>query len=166
MVGADSHRISRVPCYLGKRPGKPALFRLRDDRPLWSVVPDCSATNPVCHFPAGLNSNPAFPRNPEGTTRSGFNIPPVWALPFSLAATGGIALFSFPGGREMFHSPPFASRNLWIQLRDAPTLLAAGFPIRTSPGQRLFAAHRGLSQLIASFIDSWCQGIHRTPLVA
>ena len=34
------------------------------------------------------------------------------------------------------------------------------FHIRKSAGQSLFAAHRSLSQLIASFIGSWCQGIH------
>ena len=37
-----------------------------------------------------------------------------------------------------------------------------GFPIRKSAGQRLFPPHRGLSQVIASFIGSQCQGIHLT----
>ena len=32
--------------------------------------------------------------------------------------------------------------------------------IRTSTGRSLFAAHRSFSQLVASFIGSWCQGIH------
>ena len=41
-----------------------------------------------------------------------------------------------------------------------------GFPIRKSPDQSLLAAPRGLSQLAASFIASYCQGIHRAPLVA
>ena len=34
-----------------------------------------------------------------------------------------------------------------------------GFPIRRSPDRSLFAAPRSLSQLITSFIGSWCQGI-------
>ena len=35
---------------------------------------------------------------------------PVWALPRSLATTGGIIrLFSLPGGTKMFQFPPFAS---------------------------------------------------------
>ena len=35
---------------------------------------------------------------------------PVWALPRSLATTGGIiVLFSLPGGTKMFQFPPFAS---------------------------------------------------------
>ena len=37
---------------------------------------------------------------------------------------------------------------------DIEALPSMGFPIRKSPGQRLFAAHRSLSQLTASFIDS------------
>ncbi len=41
-----------------------------------------------------------------------------------------------------------------------------GFPIRTSPGQSLLAALRGLSQLATSFIAFFCQGIHHAPLVA
>ena len=34
-----------------------------------------------------------------------------------------------------------------------------GFPIRKSPDQSSFATPRSLSQLITSFIGSWCQGI-------
>ena len=37
-----------------------------------------------------------------------------------------------------------------------------GCPIRKSAGQRLFPPHRGLSQVITSFIGSQCQGIHLT----
>ena len=41
-----------------------------------------------------------------------------------------------------------------------------GFPIRKSPDQSPCAAPRSLSQLVASFIACFCQGIHRAPLVA
>ena len=41
-----------------------------------------------------------------------------------------------------------------------------GFPIRKSPDQSVCAAPRSLSQLAASFIACFCQGIHRAPLVA
>jgi hypothetical protein len=44
--------------------------------------------------------------------------------------------------------------------------IGMGFPIRRSPDQSLFAAPRSLSQLTTSFVASWRQGIHRTPLVA
>ena len=39
-----------------------------------------------------------------------------------------------------------------------------GCPIRRSTDQRLLAASRGLSQLAASFIACWHQGIHRIAL--
>ena len=39
-----------------------------------------------------------------------------------------------------------------------------GFPIRKFSDQSLFAAPQDLSQRTTSFIASWCQGIHRTPL--
>ncbi len=34
-----------------------------------------------------------------------------------------------------------------------------GCPIRKSAGQRIFAPLRSLSQLVTSFVGSWCQGI-------
>src|SRR2546428_7821671 len=47
-----------------------------------------------------------------------------------------------------------------------PRFTRKGFPIRKSPGQRVLPPRRGLSQVAASFIAVWRQGIHRTPLVA
>ena len=46
------------------------------------------------------------------------------------------------------------------------TLHHRGFPIRKSADRSLFAAPRSLSQLIASFFGSWCQGIHLMLLFA
>ena len=42
----------------------------------------------------------------------------------------------------------------------------SGFPIRKSAGKRLFAANRSLSQLVTSFVGSWCQGIHPVLFIA
>ena len=41
-----------------------------------------------------------------------------------------------------------------------------GFPIRKSPDLSSFAAPRSLSQLVTSFIGSWCQGIPLALLLA
>ena len=41
-----------------------------------------------------------------------------------------------------------------------------GFPIRKSTDQSPFAAPRSLSQLVTSFVGSWCQGIHLMLLFA
>ena len=50
--------------------------------------------------------------------------------------------------------------------RTYPGFTWVGFPIRKSPDQSACAAPRSLSQLAASFIACFCQGIHRAPLVA
>ena len=39
-------------------------------------------------------------------------------------------------------------------------LILPGFPIRKSVAQWIFAPNHSLSQLVASFFGSWCQGIH------
>ena len=93
-----------------------------------------------------------YPRE-AGTSR-------VWADPRSLATTGGITnLFSFPAGTKMFQFPAFASPE-----RRCPVFNRTGCPIRKSAGQGSFAPHRGLSQLITSFIACKSLGIHRSPL--
>ena len=40
------------------------------------------------------------------------------------------------------------------------------FHIRKSAGRSLFAAHRSLSQLVTSFVGSWCQGIRPVLFIA
>ena len=58
-------------------------------------------------------------------------------------------LLSFPPGTKMFQFPGFAP-----DVSQVPESLPAGFPIRTSAGHRVFAPHRGFSQLITSFLAS------------
>ena len=84
----------------------------------------------------------------------------VWALPRSLATTGGIIhLFSLPRGTKMFQFPRFAS----LHKQGYQSFRLVGCPIRISPDQRLFAPTRGLTQLITSFIASMSLGIHHSP---
>ena len=73
-------------------------------------------------------------------------------------------LFSLPAGTEMFHFPAFPPHTLCVQMR-----VTAHDDCRVSPfgHPRITAqltAPRGLSRPLASFIGSWCQGIHRAPL--
>jgi hypothetical protein len=51
-----------------------------------------SAITSIFNSPASLRSCPKVPHNPACTTRAGFNIQAVWAVPRSLAATWGIAV--------------------------------------------------------------------------
>src|SRR5438105_2702276 len=74
-------------------------------------------------------------------------------------------LLSLPAGNEMFHFPAFPPLALCVQARvtghDSSRVSPFGHP-RISA---LLAAPRGLSQPPTSFIGSWCQGIHRAPLL-
>ena len=90
----------------------------------------------------------------------------VWAIPLSLATTYGIDSLSFPPVTEMFHFAGFRVLCPIYSDTDNKALLLLGYPIRKSAGQRVFASHRSLSQLIASFIAYWHQGIHHVLLVA
>ena len=59
----------------------------------------------------------------------------------------------------MFQFPEFPTHT-YVFSMCFTVLHCECFHIRISTGRSLFAAHRSFSQLIASFIGSWCQGIH------
>ena len=65
----------------------------------------------------------------------------------------------------MFQFPGFPTCNYGFITRSM-VLHHRGFPIRKSADRSLFAAPRGLSQLVTSFIGSLCQGIHLMLLFA
>ena len=58
-------------------------------------------------------------------------------------------MFQFPG----FPSICYGFTYGWLRFAQP------GFPIQKSPDQWIFAPPRSLSQLVTSFIGSWCQGI-------
>ncbi len=74
-------------------------------------------------------------------------------------------LLSLPVGTEMFHFPTFPPHTLCVQVRvtghDSSRVSPFGNPRITV---RL-PTPRGLSQAPTSFFGSWCQGIHRVPLL-
>ena len=83
----------------------------------------------------------------------------VWAPPRSLATTGGIIIyFLFLEVLRCFSSlrSPLTSVRYHV-------FNMVGCPIRKSQGQRSFAPHPGLSQLITSFIACESQGIRHAP---
>ena len=113
------------------------MFRVRGCHPLQPRFPACSTMNrfPRCRRSYNPGRRRRRPRFGLLRVRS-----PLLAQSF---------LLSFPPGTKMFQFPGFA-----LGLRQVPESLPAGFPIRTSAGQRAFAPHRGFSQLITSFIAS------------
>ena len=91
----DSHRISRVPRYSG--------FRYASDGFAQRAF-TCYGTT-FQRFMLTIFLATSRPYNPS---EAGTSL--VWALPRSLATTGGIIrLFSLPAGTKMFQFPAFAS---------------------------------------------------------
>ena len=106
-----------------------------------------------------------FPTTPHRQRLT--TITPVWFSLFRFRSpllTESL-LFSLPVGTEMFHFPTFPLPALCVQAgvtgHDSSWVSPFGHPRITA---RL-TAPRGLSQPPTSFFGSWCQGIHRLPLI-
>ena len=136
MVLADSHGISRAPCYLGTRTVRQQRFRLRDSHPLRSGTHTGSTIALHSHARAGR----------PGTTRP--TTPMMQPLPGITHHRFGLfrvrsplltesLLFSLPVGTEMFHFPTFPLPALYIQagVTRSPCSAQRGFPIRKSSDQ-------------------------------
>ena len=107
----------------------------------------------------GAGQAPLRPYNPDAEAS-------VWAPPVSLAATQGISFdFSSWGYLDVSVLPVGSVWPMDSASGDEASP-SPGFPIRAPPDQRLRAAPRGFSQLVAPFFACPCQGIHRAPLFA
>ena len=74
-------------------------------------------------------------------------------------------MLSLPAGTEMFHFPTFPPHALCVQARVTPHDWCGVPPFGNPRINARLTAPRGLSQPPTSFIGSWCQGIHRAPLI-
>jgi len=156
---------STCPAVLRNQTREPLSFRLRGLHPVSPTIPDRSARRSVYHSPASLQRCHVRSCNPANTTPAGLTYWRFGLVPFRSPLLGESLLLYLPPGTEMVHFPGLAAPPYVFRWRDRG-LPSMGCPIRKSPGQSLFAAHRSLSQLTTSFIAGLCQGIHRTPLVA
>ena len=141
-------------------------FHVRDCHPLRPDFPDCSATTPLCNSSPPRQRRPSAPttpitQRPPAITRNRFSL-----FRFRSPLLTESRLLSLPVGNEMFHFPTFPPLTLCVQVRvtghDSCRVSPFGNPRITA---RL-TAPRGLSQPPTSFIGSWCQGIHRVPLLS
>ena len=142
MVPRSSDRISRVPPYLIR----PIKLPIRGCHPLWLAFPGHS----------GHSHGSADPR--------------------SLATTRGVSVDFLSSGyldvsvpRVRFLNPMYSGKRYLVNpIIDGHmatiTKFQVGFPIRKFMDQSSFSAPHDLSQSITSFIASYCQGIHQTPL--
>ena len=146
MVLADSRRISPVPRYSGYCQVV-NRFRVPDYHRLWSNFPEMFYYKFTVHIAV---LQPQSCRNKVGLGYSLF-ARHYLGNHYCFLVLRLLRCFSSPGQHPDYSGFPVFNRK--------------GCPIRKSPGQRLFAPHRSLSQLITSFFASESQGIHRTLLI-
>jgi hypothetical protein len=136
----------------GVSPSAPALSRP-------STIPTISYSLPDQQFRLVVPTTPNWQRLPAITpVRFGL-------FRFRSPLLTESLLFSLPVGTEMFHFPTLPPYALCVQ---AP--VTGHDPSRVSPFRHprinvRLPTPRGFSQAPTSFIGSWCQGIHRVPLI-
>jgi hypothetical protein len=122
--------------------------------------------NPLFSYspPAQRNRHNApttpYTQRPSALTRAGFSL-----IRFRSPLLTESRLFSLPVGTEMFHFPTFPPRTLCVQVRVTPHHGCRVSPFGHPRITARLTAPRGISQSPTSFIGSWCQGIHRAPLL-
>ena len=165
MVPPDSHRISRARCYLGNTSGRCSVF-VYGALTLYGDPFQRPSTNPTFSYSLhprqkmnDTSHNPA-PATPAGLTRTRFSL-----FRFRSPLLTESRLFSLPVGTEMFHFPTFPPHALCVQARVTPHDWCGVPPFGNPRINARLTAPRGLSQPPTSFIGSWCQGIHRAPLI-
>ena len=153
MVSVDSRRVSRAPRYSGTRFESRSFLYTRLSRsmaPLPRGLP--LTTGLVTLLLRALQ--PPSDRNPSG----------LGCCDFARHYFRNRGFFLFLQVLRWFTSLSLLISD-YVFIRLYTGFTGVGFPIRKSPGQSLFAALRGLSQLTTSFIAFFCQGIHHAPLV-
>ena len=80
------------PAVLGVRCAQSGGLRLRGSNPVPPAFPCRSAALPICHCAPGRQPRAERPHDPGGANPAGHARSPVWPVPRSLAATGGISV--------------------------------------------------------------------------
>jgi hypothetical protein len=147
MVLPDSHRIPRVPWYLGNELEASSVFAYGAVTLYGSTFQMIRLTGwfvTSWSLRGGTTFAPTTPleKRPRAITLQRFGLIPVRS-----PLLGESRLLSFPGGTEMVHFPPFASRFLCIQKRipghDSGLVTPFGNP-RVEACLQLTGAYRSL----------------------
>ena len=165
MVPPASVRVSRVRTYSGtsaedraiSSTGRlPSVVRGStrfDYHTTLSLPPDRPRSGPDVLQPLTRNAWPL--------ARARFGL-----FPFRSPLLRESRLISFPRGTEMFHFPRLSSPRLCVQRGITSHYRRWVSPFGHPRVTGHSAPHRGLSQPFTPFFDSWCQGIHRVPLLS
>ena len=167
MVLPDSHRVPRVPWYLGATSNEPRSFRLQVSHLLRPAFPGLFSYNPgfLLTDRAATPSN-AVPLPPMHNARRLSHAPGLGSSLFARRYWGNRFCFLFLRVLRWFTSPGSPLAPYFTQGRISQFYSGSCCKIRTPPDHSLFAAPRGFSQLATSFLAFFRQGIHRMPLVA
>ena len=136
MVLINSHRVSRVPRYLGFQSRKSDPFRLQDFHLLWSIFPDRSTMNQFCNFPTNPKLRPIGPHDTNYTTLSGLTYNRFGLFPFRSPLLWKSRLFSLPEVTKMFQFTSFASPTYVFSWR-CFGISRNGFPHSEISGSKL-----------------------------
>src|SRR5271166_3145151 len=140
-------------------------FRVRGYHPLCRRFPTSSATQTICNSLPDQQfwlNGPATPATQRllALTRDWFGL-----FPFRSPLLRESRLLSLPAGTEMFHFPALPPPALCVQAGVTGNY-AHQVSLFGNPRINVWLpTSRGLSQAPTSFFGSWCQGIHRVPLL-
>ena len=144
---------------------KSLKFRLRGYHPLCRRFPAPSTTKAISYFLPDQQfrlNGPATPITQRllAMTRDRFGL-----FPFRSPLLRESRLLSLPVGTEMFHFPTLPPPALCVQAGAMGHYAQQVSPFGNPRVKVWLPTNRGLSQAPTSFIGSWCQGIHRAPLI-
>ncbi len=165
MVLANSHRIPRVPWYLGGRHGSWHVFAYGTVTLFRRTFQDVRLTRQFVTSGLQCSGTKPAPSTPYGQRLHAWHPDGLGYSPFARRYSGNRCCFLFLGVLRWFTSPS-SPRHPMYSDDDDRCSHRPGFPIRKSPDHSLLTAPRGLSQLTTSFIACLRQGILRTPFVA
>ena len=156
--------------FLGPRatwdPARKSLrFHLRGCHPLCRFFPEPSITKAISYFLPVQQLRLGGPATPItqrllAMTRDWFGL-----FPFRSPLLRESRLLSLPVGTEMFHFPTLPPPALCVQAVATGHYTRQVSPFGNPRIEVWLPTPRGLSQAPTSFIGSWCQGIHRAPLI-
>ena len=162
MVLTDSHRISRVPYYLGSLSSVHNISTTGFAPSMTELSRTFVYIAFYCCRSADLLKGPATPNMQR--------LPAITHVRFGLFRVRSpllteSLLLSLPVGTEMFHFPTFPLSSLYIQLEITGSKSSWVSPFGNPRIRVRLSTPRGLSQITTSFFGSYCQGIHRVLLV-
>ena len=166
MVLADSHGISRVPCYLGTPQGDQLLFAYGTITLCGPNFHNGSAKHWFCNSLEGLLPFRAGPTTPLQHRQQAVPLQRFGLLPFRSPLLRKSRLLSFPRGTEMFQFPRFPPLGLCVQPGMTPHYQRRVSPFGNPRVKGCSTPNRGFSQSSTPFFGSRCQGIHHVPLIS